>query len=241
MNISIATFRTRLGYMLHVAIVVTCSIAAYHVGPDILKAVVAFPGAVSLASIPWQLFRDQRAHERAIELADRNSAIALGVDSPMAKAAFDNYVTFASEYSDEMAKIVSDLVKEGPRPTHISLSRRLFSIRRKHALWITQSTDDVLFKMEDAIWKMAVDAGFTEASANHDIEWKSRYEAAHKKWSELLGIKFHPIFPELTQPSEADVETNLQQMVLKHLRQILGTENYSAMRDLAISRALGTK
>ncbi|WP_157469287.1 hypothetical protein [Dyella thiooxydans] len=231
-------WRTVVGYILFVAIAAGCGLLAYCIGPTLLGAIVAAPGAVSLAAIPWQLFRDQRAHERAIELSDRNSAIALGVGSPMAKAAFENYAVFAKAYADELSNVIGEIVREGPRGGHLGLSQRLSAVRREHSLWVTSETDKELLKLEDCIWKMAVAAGYTENAADRGQTWNAQYELAHRNWCELVGLKFEPLFEE-SQPADADqVVVNLQHLVMKELRRVLGTEDYSRIRSLAIARAL---
>lgn len=231
-------WRTGLGYTLYVAVTVVCGIAAYEIGPTILGAIVAAPGAASLAAIPWQLFRDQRAHERAIELADRNTAIALGVGSPMAKAAFENYTAFAQEYSSTMAEVIGEIVREGPRGGHLGLSQKLSAVRRKHSLWVTSETDKELLRLEDTIWKMAVAAGYTEAARDRGKTWNEQYDIAHRHWCQLIGLKHETII----EGAPADVDqavVNLQHLVTKELRRVLGTEDYSRIRSLAIARALG--
>lgn len=236
-----STFRTGFGYFLYVCIAVVSAIAAFMVGPDVLKAIVGFPGAVSLAAIPWQLFRDQRAHERQMELADHNSAVALGVDSPMAKAAFENYSKFAEEYAAEMADVISKIVAEGPRGSQLGLAQRLMTIRRRHALWVPKATDTDLFRLEDTIWRMAVDAGFTESVQDRGEMWNARYDKAQERWCSLIGMEFTPIFPENSPATQDDVTINLQQMAMTALKQVLGTEQFSTIRALAISRALGAQ
>ena len=112
------TWRTWAGYIVHIAIVLICGGIAFFTGPsipDIMKAVAAIPGMASLISIPWQLFRDERAHDRAKELADRHSALELGVNSSIAKVAFDNFVIFASEYTEKLQEAISDIVRNGAR------------------------------------------------------------------------------------------------------------------------------
>lgn len=232
-------WRTWVGYSTYLVIVVICGIGAYAMGPTTLAAIVAFPGAFSLAAIPWQLFRDQRDHDRIEALADRNSAIALGVNSPMAMEAFRNYATFAQEYATEMANAITEIIRDGPRGSHLNLSQRLSSVRRNHALWIPSATDHELFKLEDAIWKMAVAAGFTTTITDHDQEWRTRYDMAHHAWCSLVGLSFNPLFPDTEVATKEDVTTNLQQMVLVELRRVLGTEDYSAICSLAVARALG--
>lgn len=232
-------WRTIVGYILFVAIAAGCGLLAYRIGPTVLGAIVATPGAVSLAAIPWQLFRDQRAHERAIELSDRNSAIALGVGSPMAKAAFENYAVFAKAYADEMSSVIGEIVREGPRGGHLGLSQRLSAVRREHSLWVTSETDRELLKLEDGIWKMAVAAGYTERAVDRGQPWDEQYDLAHRNWCALVGLKYEPIF-DGSKPTDADqAAVNLQHLVMKELRRVLGTEDYSRIRSLAIARALG--
>lgn len=234
--------RTIIGYSLYGLITLGCGLLAWHIGPTALGVVVATPGAASLAAIPWQLFRDQRAHERALEIADRNSAISLGVDSPMARATFDRYVEFAHEYAIALAEVVTEIVGSGPQGGHLNLSQRLASIRRKHVLWIPSETDKALFELEDAIWRMAINAGITNRTPSSAAGWNERWEAAQRQWCSILGISYEPISPSL-EDNEAKqaVEVNLQQMALERLRKVLGTEQYSNIRNLAIERALGSR
>jgi hypothetical protein len=85
---------------------------------------------------------------------------------------------------------------------------------------------------------MAVAAGYTENVADRGQTWNEQYESAHRNWCELVGLKFEPLFEE-SKPADADqVVVNLQHLVMKELRRVLGTEDYSRIRSLAIARAL---
>lgn len=156
----------------------------------------------------------------------------------MAKAAFKNYTAFAKEYVNTMAEVIGEIVREGPRGGHLGLSQKLSSIRRKHTLWVTSETDKELMNLEDTIWKMAVAAGYTEAAQDRGKTWNEQYDIAHRYWCQIVGIKHEPIL----EGAPVDVDqavVSLQHEVTKKLRKVLGAEDYSRIRAIAIARALG--
>lgn len=95
----------------------------------------------------------------------------------MAKGAFDKYIEFAHEYLTAVHESISELIGSGPRGSHLALSAKLSSVRRKYALWVTSETDQKLSQFEDAIWRMAVSAGLTEATQSREQDWKEQYQS----------------------------------------------------------------
>jgi hypothetical protein len=77
-------------------IVFVLSLAATLILPVgiIAKGILAFLGAAALLPIVYKLWREEVAHERAIQLQERKDASAFATASHMAKLAYDKHALF---------------------------------------------------------------------------------------------------------------------------------------------------
>lgn len=65
---------------------------------ELFKGFAAVPGVGALLNVLFQLWKDERAHERAVELLHRQQDFALATASHMANVAYDKHVMFCEAY-----------------------------------------------------------------------------------------------------------------------------------------------
>lgn len=122
------------------------------VGPsDPAKALFALPGSVALLSVLYKFWKDERAHERAMELQARQQEFAFAPASHMAIAAYDKHVQFSEEYLSKINQAVSELWLEGASEKALERAKELSGIREKFAAWLTPDVEEQLYPIESAL------------------------------------------------------------------------------------------
>ena len=98
-------------------LVYIASFASLYVLPasDLIKGFMAFPGSVALLGVLYQLWRDDRAHERELELQSKQQDFALGTASHMATVAYDKHVAFGEEYMERVQSGFQQLMNRGKK------------------------------------------------------------------------------------------------------------------------------
>jgi hypothetical protein len=81
---------------------------------DILRGIIGLPGVAALFAALFQIVRDQSAHERALELLEKQQLFSLGTASHMANIAFDKHVQFSEQYILKMQEGLTELFRTGP-------------------------------------------------------------------------------------------------------------------------------
>ncbi len=90
-------------YLVAAIVLVVSFVAAWTLpASEILRGIVGLPGVAALFATLYQILRDQAAHERVIELQERQELFNLGVASHMANVAFDRHVQFSERYTTKM-------------------------------------------------------------------------------------------------------------------------------------------
>jgi len=115
------------------------------------KALFAVPGAASLFSIVYKFWKDERAHERKVEIQARQQDFAFLPASHMASVAYDKHVKFCEEYLEAVNKAVFDLWIEGPTDKALQHANSLRDIRDRHTAWLTREIEEKLFPIESAL------------------------------------------------------------------------------------------
>ena len=115
------------------------------------KALFAVPGAASLLSIVYKFWKDERAHERQVELLARQQDFAFLPASHMASVAYDKHVKFCEEYLEAVNKAVFDLWVEGPTVKALKHADSLRDIRDRYTAWLTREIEEKLFPIESAL------------------------------------------------------------------------------------------
>ena len=118
---------------------------------NLSKALFAVPGATALFSIVYKFWKDERAHERQVELQTRQQEFAFLPASHMASVAYDKHVKFCEEYLEAVNKAVFDLWAEGPNTRALGHANSLRDIRDRHTAWLTREIEEKLFPIEAAL------------------------------------------------------------------------------------------
>jgi hypothetical protein len=121
---------------------------------NLSKALFAVPGATALFSIVYRFWKDERAHERQVEIQARQQEFAFLPASRMASVAYDKHVKFCEEYLEAVNKAVFELWAEGPNVKALGHANSLRDIRDRHTAWLTREIEEKLFPIEAALRKI---------------------------------------------------------------------------------------
>jgi hypothetical protein len=89
---------------------------------ELFKGLAAVPGIGALLNVLSQLWRDERAHERAVELLHRQQDFALATASHMANVAYDKHVSFCEAYVERTNRGLVELMASGPSKDALRLA-----------------------------------------------------------------------------------------------------------------------
>jgi hypothetical protein len=142
-------------YVVAILVFVASAWSASNITVDNLsKALFAVPGATALFSIVYKFWKDERAHERQVEIQARQQEFAFLPASHMASVAYDKHVKFCEEYLEAVNKAVFDLWVEGPNVKALGHANSLRDIRDRHTAWLTREIEEKLFPIEAALRKI---------------------------------------------------------------------------------------
>lgn len=195
-----------------------------------LEAVIAAPGVLALLSALFQLIRDQAAHEKQLEIQNRQFQFTLGAASHMANTAFDRHVEFCEKYMTEIHQVMHTLFREAETPEALVHAGKFHSLREEHAVWLTDEINQNLGKFESAIRKLGANARFIETTIGHEryAEQRSiRIDKSHELFMEILGID---------ETQEVNEEYAIE-AIKKKVRAILGVEELTKLRGHLVTQA----
>jgi hypothetical protein len=173
-----------------------------------------------------------RAEERKLAAHDRETRFTLGVSSHMAKVAFDKHVAFCEEYAAAADKALVTIFREGPTHEGVELAGTLFGVRRSHAVWITAEIDKRLEEFEQLFREMGASAGYVRSTRDTTAA-EQRDEHIQRMYKNLSTLTGSSVWDgEKLDEDKAVVAT------IYWLRQVLGTEEMNAMRQIFIRRAV---
>jgi hypothetical protein len=139
-------------YVVAILVFIASAWSASNITVDNLsKALFAVPGATALFSIVYKFWKDERAHERQVELQARQQDFAFLPASHMASVAYDKHVKFCEEYLEAVNKAVFELWAEGPNVKALGHANSLRDIRDRHTAWLTREIEEKLFPIEAAL------------------------------------------------------------------------------------------
>jgi len=142
-------------YVVAILVFVASAWSASNITVDNLsKALFAVPGATALFSIVYKFWKDERSHERQVEIQARQQEFAFLPASHMASVAYDKHVKFCEEYLEAVNKAVFDLWVEGPNVKALGHANSLRDIRDRHTAWLTREIEEKLFPIEAALRKI---------------------------------------------------------------------------------------
>jgi len=196
--------------------------------PETFRGVTATPGAVALAGVLFQLWRDDRAHQRKLELQSRQHDFSVGVASHMAKVAFDKQVAFCEAYMTKIQQGLPVLYGKGPCPEALGLAAQLGEVRFKYTTWIPNEVEAKLLPAEQALRRIG--AAHTVLP---DIPVGQQRTNLVMEASNLFAV-FLGITPPVTGQ---DREVAMAQIVAR-FREWLGIEELSQLRQRAFHAAV---
>jgi len=209
-------------------IVASFASAAYLPITAEFKGMITLPGVIALFEILLQAWRDQRAHERSLELQTREHSFTLSIASHMANTTFDRQVTFCEEYFKAAYDILHSLFRTGPSQEAITHSQQLTDIRLKFSPWLTYEMESGLLPFERALRTIAANAMLL---ADTGVVGPMRAEAV-----QTLYAAFIPLINIEPLPPGGEAEEGAAR-VINHLRQVLRISELTSLRDNAISAA----
>lgn len=206
---------------------ISLAVALYPGFPDLMRALMAFPAVGGFLNILYELYRDRRAHERALELQAKGQDFTLGAASHMAEKVFDHQVTFCERYLALVNTIARMLLEKGPTKDVMPLAWELDNLRKEHFFWLSQSTNERLYAFEKSLRSMAAEDEMSEMNLG-EAERIAFHNAKYKHLFELNGW---------TPPNEGTTDVRIS-AILEHIKQIVGFEQLVTLRELALENAM---
>ncbi len=209
---------TYAGYLL--VLIISFLVASFLPAGDIIKGFALTPGAVSLFLFLNQLWRDERAQERKIELQNKQQDFILGTASHMAKVAYDKHVLFCEEYVDRLQKGLQEMYRDGASKNCINIGRELVNIRQKHSAWLTKKIESELRPIEAAL----IEIGAKEHLLDYQGVGDERSKTVERVYS-LFGLILGHEKKENDEGSKIAIEE-----VVEIIREILGINALTELR-----------
>jgi hypothetical protein len=202
---------------------------------ELIQAVAAVPLVGALIAALFQILRDQASHDRQLLLQDSQNWFSLGATSHMANVAFDKHVQFSEEYAAEVHNTLHTLFREGPSDEVFKHTTEFYSIQQKYAVWLTTQMELDLALFESALRKIGAHAGYLQSTKNAS-DSQQRIAEMYKIFADVMGSKWMGA----EWNGEKLTEELAITMVIRRLRGILGTEEFTAIRAALLAQAIGT-
>lgn len=212
-------------------IVYALSFAATLILPvgSIVKAMLAFPGAAALLPVLYKLWREDVAHERAIQLQELKDASAFATASHMAKLAYDKHALFCEEYLALINEFLLKLWQEGPTVNGLDFAADLSRVRSKHSAWLTNDIEAGLYPIETKLRRIG--AGSHVLGSLPVGNTRSRIV---EEVYEAFGVVTDTLPPgENIEAQAAGIAA-----VTEHIRSLLGIQNLTELRFKSAELAL---
>jgi hypothetical protein len=197
--------------------------------PDFFKGIASLPAVGSLLSVLYQLWRDERAHERALELQTKEQDFTLGIASHMAEVAYNKHTKFCEEYMARVQKGFQEMLRDGVSRNMLTIGGDLVRIRQKHSAWLTKSIDEKLHPFEKKLIEVGAKEGLLQRGVLTD-------EKRTKIVEEVYG--YFELIMESQKPLNEE-EANLAiGRAVERVREILGITTLTELRMKAVDLAL---
>ena len=198
-----------------------------------MQGIAALPGVGALLLYLGQVFRDQIAHDRKVELGRRKEIFNIGATSHMANVAFDKHVKFCEKYISEIHDMSLTLFREGPTTKAIKHEQEFHKLRQQYAAWLTEEINKALLPFEYKLRKLAAN----ELAANAIASNPGSRSDSHKKrvkYIEESYEAFKEIIPGLGGERNPESDT---EKVTKQVRKILNVDELLQLRKHLIDEA----
>ena len=194
---------------------------------EILRVIVGLPGVGAIFTVLIQIVRDQAAHERALELQEKQQLFNLGVTSHMAQVAFDKHVQFSEQYIARMQRGLTDLFQTGPRKESLQFLDDLVDIRLSFRVWITEDLETKVMLFEKALRQIGGLSIELEGLPPGEARTLKRHER-EKVWLSVLGLNDKDQIDEKIAPRK----------IMSHLQELLGVTQLSRLREAVVQAAI---
>lgn len=217
-----------VAYSISILVIVasTCFVVFLPVNNEI-KTVFSLPGLAGLFSLLVQGWRDQVAHERALELQRKQQDFDIAIASHMANLVFDKQVEFTEQYYSKLYSITHELFQEGPSEKASLYEKELRDVRIRYSPWISNDLNDKLVPYELALRKIG-DFGMLERVTRKTIEHSDYVNEMFKAFKEFIGVDPKG---DINKPQDA------ADAVLEHLRDVINVFDLETLRHSAIRLA----
>jgi hypothetical protein len=206
---------------------ISLAVSALPAVPDVIKNLLVVPAVGSLSLMLIELFRDQLAHERAVELQNKQQNFTLGVASKMAEIVFEKQVKFVEAYIEIVNEIVELMRGKGFTQEVMQPALKLGEIRKANTAWVSEQTDAQLEEFEYALRDLAGTVKMMDEGLSFESDALAIRKAAYTRWKQITG-----------RSVPADGEPNVQfGYILKQIKHILKTDELVELRDIAIESA----
>jgi len=223
--------KKRIQYIALATIFILSFIIVLSLPNDFWKGMAATPAIGALLGALFQLFRDQAAHEREIELQRKQHIFNLGATSHMANTAFDKHVEFCEKYMSEVHRTVSTLYSGGPTKEVWKPINVFFDLKLEYSAWLTNEISLALEPFEKALQKINSRVLYIDNTQNDP----SRQERRKKMIDEVDGILLEML--NLENKFDEQNPGYSVEAVKKEVRNILGIENLTRLRSRLIEEA----
>ena len=194
---------------------------------DVLRGILGIPGVGALFVALYQLFRDQAAHERTLELQEKQQLFNLGVTSHMAQVAFDKHVQFSEQYVKRMQEGLTDLFQKGPPGESLRFYNDLVDIRLSFRVWITEDIETKVMPFEAAILQIG-GLGIALNGLTPGEQRTQWVDEMYKAFSGVAGLEHEGQIDEKIAPRK----------IMSHLQSLLGVEQLSRLREATVQSAI---
>ncbi|MFQ5929613.1 MAG: hypothetical protein ACE5MK_07930 [Acidobacteriota bacterium] len=194
---------------------------------EILRGIIGLPGVGALFAALYQIVRDQAAHERALELQEKQQLFNLGVASHMANVAFDKHVQFSEQYISKMQQGLTELFQKGPTGESLKFCSDLIDARLSFRAWITEDLEVKLMPFEDALREIGA-RNIALEGLSPGKERTRVIDEMYQVFSNVLGLKHEGEVDERVAPRR----------IISHLQELLGVQQLTRLRMAPIRAAI---
>lgn len=187
---------------------------------EIIKTIAAIPGVGALFVLLIQIWRDSNAHERALEIQNKQADYALGTASHMANVVYDKQVVFCEEYISRVQLGFQELLRDGPSKNSMNIGRELVNIRQKHSTWLTKEIEEKLIPFEQGLIKIGAHESVIDRLPPDERRIKM-IDEIYNTFGYILGHE---------KPKTKEEEALAISMVIEHLRDVLGIKILTELR-----------
>jgi hypothetical protein len=215
-------------YAVLAGVMVVFFVAAWMATTELLTAILSIPGVTAMVAALYQFVRDQAAHERALDLQQRQHLFDLGVTSHMANVAFDKHVAFVEQYISTMQAGLTDLFTTGPPGESLTFWQKLVDVRLSFRAWITEDIEAKVMPFEAALREMGARKIRLEGERPGPERTRIVNEI-YKAFSAVAGIEHE---------GQVDDETLAPRRIMSHLQDSLEVRPLVHLRRAAIQAAI---